>query len=55
MTKFDATEDAPARGHWKTLRILGSHLWPEGRWDLRVRILLALLALEGVGESRVLG
>ncbi|MFK8138393.1 MAG: ABC transporter ATP-binding protein/permease [Bdellovibrionales bacterium] len=30
---------------WGTLKILGKHLWPEGRWDLRLRVVIALFFL----------
>ena len=33
------------RSHWQTLRTLGSHLWPAKRWDLRIRVVIALLFL----------
>jgi ATP-binding cassette, subfamily B, heavy metal transporter len=31
--------------HWRTLGTLGRHLWPQGRRDLRIRVILALLCL----------
>ena len=33
------------KGHWHTLRILASFLWPSDRKDLRVRLILAILFL----------
>jgi ATP-binding cassette subfamily B protein len=33
------------QNHWKTLKTLWRHLWPEGRRDLRLRVVLALLFL----------
>ncbi|MCR9142133.1 MAG: ABC transporter ATP-binding protein/permease [bacterium] len=41
---FDAAATA-RRSHWKTLATLCSYLWPSGRLDLRIRVVLAVLAL----------
>ena len=30
---------------WETLRSLSPYLWPEGRWDLKQRIIWAMMAL----------
>ncbi len=32
-------------GHWHTLKILASYLWPQNRKDLRVRLIVAILFL----------
>ncbi len=36
---------APKQNHWKTLKTLGQHLWPSGRTDLRLRVIVALVFL----------
>lgn len=36
---------AKRHNHWKTLRTLGHHLWPEKRADLKVRVVIALVFL----------
>jgi ABC-type transport system involved in Fe-S cluster assembly fused permease/ATPase subunit len=33
--------------HWKTLKTLGHYLWPEGRRDLKTRVICALVLLGG--------
>ncbi|MEM7180492.1 MAG: ABC transporter ATP-binding protein/permease [Spirochaetota bacterium] len=38
-------EKSEKQNHWRTLKTLGSHLWPDGRWDLRLRVLAALVFL----------
>lgn len=42
--KFDAAETS-RRSHWGTLASLGRYLWPGGRLDLRLRVVLAVCAL----------
>ena len=42
---FDATTESGNRSHLNTIRLLVGHLWPEGRRDLRIRVVLALLCL----------
>jgi len=40
-------EPAPVAGHWGVLRRLLPYLWPTGRRDLRLRVVLAALLLIG--------
>lgn len=47
MTSYDPEADAFARSHTSTLRTLLPYLWPAGRWDLRIRVLIALMLLAG--------
>ncbi|MBL6953012.1 MAG: ABC transporter ATP-binding protein/permease [Alphaproteobacteria bacterium] len=43
---FDPTaNDGPGRSHWRTLATLMPYLWPRGRWDLRARVIVAMLLL----------
>jgi len=42
---FDTTTQTQQRSHWYTVRILASYLWPAGRNDLRIRVVLAMLCL----------
>jgi ATP-binding cassette subfamily B protein len=42
---FDADTETSERSHWRTLGTLLPYLWPKGRVDLRLRVLLALLLL----------
>ncbi|MEQ9364970.1 MAG: ABC transporter ATP-binding protein/permease [Leptospirales bacterium] len=42
--RFNAA-DSSRRSHWGTLATLGRYLWPRGRLDLRIRVVLAVLAL----------
>ena len=37
--------DRTGRSHWRTLAILMPYLWPRGRWDLRVRVMAAMVLL----------
>ena len=37
--------DKPQQNHWRTLKTLGSHLWPMDRKDLRIRVIFALIFL----------
>jgi ABC-type transport system involved in Fe-S cluster assembly fused permease/ATPase subunit len=42
---FSATSDVVERSHWKTLKTLGHYLWPDGRRDLKTRVVVALFFL----------
>lgn len=42
---FDPSVEKPGRSHWNTLRILALHLWPAKRWDLKGRVIAAILFL----------
>ena len=42
---FNALNETNRTDHWATLRELGGYLWPEGRPDLKARVVAALLAL----------
>ena len=42
---FDPASVKQERSHWKTLRQLAIHLWPTQRWDLRTRVIFAMLFL----------
>ena len=45
-TSFDPTaDDGPGRSHWRTLATLMPYLWPRGRWDLRIRVIVAMTLL----------
>lgn len=41
----DTNSSPQGRSHWTTIKTLGRYLWPSGRTDLRVRVILALLCL----------
>ena len=43
--KYNAVADSEVRSHWVTLRSLGAYLWPDGRIDLKSRLVLALSCL----------
>ena len=49
-SRFNPAEDGPSGSHWQTLATLMPYLWPQGRWDLRIRVVIAmgLLALAKV-------
>ncbi len=50
-SSFDAQTSSERSRHLRTLAALGTHLWPAGRADLRVRIVIAaafMLAAKGV-------
>jgi ATP-binding cassette, subfamily B, heavy metal transporter len=34
-----------SQSHWSTLKTMGAHLWPEGRRNLKIRVVFALLFL----------
>ena len=38
---FDAASDNSEYSHWQTLKTLGAYLWPIGRKDLKLRVVLA--------------
>ncbi|MDP6872234.1 MAG: ABC transporter ATP-binding protein/permease [Alphaproteobacteria bacterium] len=42
---FDPTAEGPSRSHWRTLGTLMPYLWPAGRWDLRFRVIVAMILL----------
>jgi ATP-binding cassette, subfamily B, heavy metal transporter len=44
---FDALSDSDKRSKWNTLRIMVPYLWPKSRPVLKVRVVLAILALIG--------
>ena len=44
-SNFDPTAEGPGRSHWRTLATLMPYLWPVGRWDLRLRVILAMVLL----------
>ena len=47
MSSYDPHADAAARSHWSTLRSLLPFLWPAGRADLKLRVVVALMLLVG--------
>jgi ATP-binding cassette, subfamily B, heavy metal transporter len=44
-TTFDATRYSSKRTSWATVKRLSVYLWPKNRNDLRIRVVLAVLAL----------
>lgn len=42
---FDANKYNEEKNHWKTLKVLGSYLWPASRLDLKIRVCLSLFSL----------
>ncbi len=44
-TQFEATKYGKKRSDWKTMKTLAGYLWPKGRNDLRVRVVLAMVSL----------
>lgn len=42
---FDTTGESAGYSHWKTLKTLGHYLWPKDRFDLKIRVVLAVLFL----------
>ncbi|MBY0316002.1 MAG: ABC transporter ATP-binding protein/permease [Bdellovibrionales bacterium] len=42
---FDPSSVKHERSHWNTLRQLAIHLWPAQRWNLRTRVVFAMLFL----------
>lgn len=43
--QFDATVKSEKRSHWNTVKILVAYLWPADRFDLKIRVILAMLCL----------
>ncbi|MDP6345776.1 MAG: ABC transporter ATP-binding protein/permease, partial [Alphaproteobacteria bacterium] len=44
-SQFDPQTDAPRRSHWRTLATLLPYLWPAGRFELRLRVVVAMILL----------
>ena len=44
-SSFNPAEDGPSRSHWHTLATLMPYLWPQGRPDLRFRVVVAMVLL----------
>ncbi len=44
-TTFDPTAESTGGSHWHTLATLMPYLWPQGRWDLRFRVIVAMVLL----------
>jgi hypothetical protein len=42
---FNPNSESEQTNNLKTLKVLGFYLWPEGRWDLRLRVVAAILNL----------
>ena len=38
-------QEKSQQNHWRTLKTMGSHLWPKGRGDLKTRVIIALIFL----------
>jgi len=45
MKSFSMTEDSGKRNDWKTVKTLLRYLWPQGRFDLKIRVIFALLCM----------
>ena len=45
MNEFNPLVDSKERSHWKTLKTLSLYLWPKGRSDLKIRVIIALFFL----------
>ena len=45
ITGADAGAPEEKSHHWRTLAALLPHLWPKDDWDIRVRVILALIVL----------
>jgi ABC-type transport system involved in Fe-S cluster assembly fused permease/ATPase subunit len=43
--RFDSVNESETSQNWRTLRELLTYLWPKGRFDLRLRVVLAMLSL----------
>lgn len=43
--QFDATVKSEKRSHWNTVKALVAYLWPADRFDLKIRVILAMLCL----------
>jgi len=44
-SNFDPATDDVGRSHWRTLLTLLPYLWPKGRIDLKIRVIIALVLL----------
>lgn len=44
-TTFDAERENVKPHYGKTIKQLGAHLWPKERWDLKARLVIALILL----------
>lgn len=44
-TVFDSINDTREYSHWRTMGTLGHYLWPAGRSDLKMRVVLAVFFL----------
>jgi len=44
-TTFNSEVENSGRSHWATLMTLMPYLWPHGRWDLRLRVIFAMVLL----------
>lgn len=42
---FDAVREKPETRHMQTLKSLLPYLWPQGRWDLKTRVIVSILCL----------
>ncbi len=46
-TSFNVDSESPKAGHWQTIKTLGIYLWPKGQFELKIRVLIAVLFLVG--------
>ena len=46
-TSFNVDSESPKAGHWQTIKTLGIYLWPSGQFELKIRVLIAILFLVG--------
>lgn len=46
-TSFNVDSESPKAGHWQTIKTLGIYLWPNGQFELKIRVLIAILFLVG--------
>jgi ATP-binding cassette, subfamily B, heavy metal transporter len=44
-SSYSPIEQSNSTNHWKTLKTLGFYLWPNDRWDLRMRVIFAVIFL----------
>jgi len=44
-SNFDPAADDVGRSHWRTVLTLLPYLWPQGRLDLKIRVIIALVLL----------
>ena len=47
MTAMDLVGRKEPLGSWGTLRVLLRYLWPDGQWEMRARVVLAMIMLTG--------